>query len=76
MISFLGKSPHGRNILLLCAGDVERNPGPMELAAKKMKKSQLTIVHVITRSLPRHFDDITALVFRIDPTFLHCLKPG
>ena len=70
VISFFRKSPYGRNIPLLCTGDVKRNPGPMELAAKKMKKSQLTIVHVNTRSPPRHFDGVTALVSSHRPDVL------
>ena len=70
MMSFLRKPPHGRNILLLRSGDVERNPGPGELAVKKMKKTQLTIVHVNTRSLPRHFDDVATLVSSHRPDVL------
>ena len=69
MMSFLRKPPHGRNILLLHSGDVERNPGPREIA-RKMKKTQLTIVHVNTRSLPRYFDDVATLVSSHRPDIL------
>ena len=45
--------------MLLWAGDIEKNHGPN--AAGK-KKNRLTVIHVNTRSLLRHFDDVASLV--------------
>lgn len=66
-LSVLLKLKRGQNTLLLRAGDIERNPGPN---AEKKKSSQLTMVHVNTRSLLYHFDDVAALMSTHCPDIL------
>ena len=61
----------GHNTLLLRAGDIEKNPGPN--AARK-KKNRLTVVHVNTRGLLRHFDDVASLVSTHRPQILALLE--
>ena len=60
----------GRTTLLLRCGDVKRNPGPAATAVKKPKTDFLTVIHVNTRSLLRHFDDVSALVVTERPHIL------
>ena len=55
----------GRTTLLLRCGGVERSPGPVAPAKKKQKKQKmgfLMVIHVNTRSLLRHLDDVAALI--------------
>ena len=56
----------GRNTLLLCCGDVERNPGSDTATRSKTRKyyekNQLVIIHVNARSLIWHFDYVSTLV--------------
>ena len=40
----------------------------------KMKKTELTIVHVNTQSLPHHFDDVSTLVSSHRPDVLGLFK--
>ena len=61
-ISIFRSLVRGRADLLLRCGDVERNPGPAPPAVKKPKTDFLTVIHVNTRSLLKHFDDIAALL--------------
>ena len=61
----------GKNILLLCCGDVERNPGPNPAARNKNnKESPLTTIHINARSLLRHFEDVACLVSTEHPHIL------
>jgi hypothetical protein len=74
------KLNRGKNILLLRCGDVERNPGPDPAARKKKnKEAPLTVIHLNTRSLIRHFDDVACLlsserphILALSETWLDC----
>ena len=69
--SILQNVVRGHATLLLRCGDVERNPGPAAPAEKCVKKNKmLQIVHLNTRSLIRHFDDIACLVSSVHPDIL------
>ena len=57
-LSLSRRLSRGHNTLLLRAGDIEKNPGPNAAG----KKNRLTVVHVNTRSLLHHFDDVASLV--------------
>ena len=52
-------------LLLLLSGDVELNPGPSVPVSVKMKN--LKIIHLNTRSLLCHFDEIQSLVLSHHP---------
>ena len=66
-LSLSRRLSRGHITLLLQAGDIEKNPGPN--AAGK-KKNGLTVMHVNTRSLLRHFDDVAFLVCTHRPQIL------
>ena len=55
---------------LLRCGDIERNPGPATAAKKKQKMDFLTVIHLNTRSLLGHLDDVAALVAAEHPHVL------
>ena len=62
-----------RSTLLLRFGDVEKNPGPpttTNTGDKNKKNKFLTVIHVNTRSLLRHFDDVSSLVSSERPHIL------
>ena len=59
-----------RKCLLLQSGDIEKNPGPAAPSAKSPKTKSLSVIHVNTRSLLRHFDDIATLVATKRPHIL------
>jgi hypothetical protein len=69
-ISIFRSLVRGHADLLLQCGDIERNPGPAPPAVKKPKTDFLTVIHVNTRSLLKHFDDIAALAVTERPHFL------
>ena len=69
-LSIFRSRVRGRTTLLLRCGDVERNPGPPATAVKKPKTDFLTVIHLNTRSLLRHFDDVSALVVAERPHIL------
>ena len=60
----------GRTNRLLRCGDIEINPGPPAAAVKKKAMDFLTVIHVNTRSLLGHFDDVAALVTTEHPHIL------
>ena len=69
-LSILRSLIDARKSLLLRSGDVEKNPGPAAPAAKSLKSKSLSVIHVNTRSLLRHFDDIATLVANEHPHIL------
>ena len=72
-VTMLRNFSRGYNILLLRAGDVERNPGPSNDVCRTRKvdqKKMLTIIHLNARSLLCHFDDIASLVSKYRPEVL------
>ena len=70
--SLQGSKKWRNNILLKC-GDIEKNPGPTAQGTRRRKsdpKKMLRVVHLNTRSLLRHFDDVACLVSSVHPEVL------
>lgn len=70
--SLQGSKKWRNNILLKC-GDIEKNPGPTAQGTRRRKsdpKKMLHVVHLNTRSLLRHFDDVACLVSSVHPEVL------
>ena len=61
-LSLLRRLVRGQNTILLRAGDIEENPGPYAAGKQMTRKDRLTVMHLNTRSLLRHFDDVASLV--------------
>ena len=64
-MALLKRLARHRSTLLLRFGDVEKNPGPAtttKTGDKNKKNKFLTVIHVNTRSLLCHFDDVSALM--------------
>ena len=77
-MQILQKLSRGLDKLLLRCGDVEQNPGPCVATAAEPQRSNtvnkgkktLRFVHLNTRSLVRHFDDVACLVSSVHPEVL------
>ena len=72
IVKSLQRPSRGRKALLLRCEDVETNPGPCTHGLEKQKDSKKTLrlVHLNTRSLVRHFDDVACLVSSVRPKVL------
>lgn len=68
--ALLRRLSRGMNTFLLRCGDVEKNPGPDTAARSVTKKGLFTVIHVNSRSLLRHFDDVACLVSTKRPHIL------
>ena len=60
------------SLSLRLSGDVETNPGPTR-SSRKPKTKKLTVIHLNTRSLLRHFDELQYFVSVTCPEIL-CLS--
>ena len=60
------------SLSLRLSGDVETNPGPTR-SSRKLKTKKLTVIHLNTRSLLRHFNELQYFVSITCPEIL-CLS--